>query len=68
MATAKATGAVAKAGASAVKGAVKMATGGGSSSTGSSSTGGASTKDRTGFDMSQLKSSGGSSTGEIKQA
>ena len=68
MATAKATGAVAKAGASAIKGAVKMATGGGSSSTGSGSTGGASTKDRTGFDMSQLKSGGGSSTGEIKQA
>jgi hypothetical protein len=68
MATAKATGAVAKAGVSAVKGAVKMTTGGGSSSTGGSSTGGASTKDRTGFDLSQLKSGGGSSTGEIKQA
>ena len=67
MATAKATGAVAKAGAGVVKGAVKMAAGGSTTSSGTNG-GQASTKDRTGFDMSQLKSSESGSTGEIKQA
>jgi type IV secretion system protein TrbL len=67
MATAKATGAVAKAGAGVVKGAVKMAAGGSTTSSGTNS-GKASTKDRTGFDMSQLKNSESGSTGEIKQA
>jgi hypothetical protein len=65
MATAKVTGAVAKAGVGVVKGAAKMVTGGSTSSSGTN----ASTKDRTGFDMSQLKNSeSGSSTGEIKGA
>ena len=64
IASAKAVGGIAKAGLSAAKGVAGMATGG-TGSTGS--TGKASTKDRTGFDMSLLKSDG-SSTGEIKQA
>ena len=65
IASAKAVGGIAKAGLNAAKGVAGMAAGR-SSSTGSS-TGGTSTKDRTGFDTSLLKSDGGS-TGEIKQA
>jgi len=61
---AKAVGGTIKAATNTAKGAVKMATGG-TGSTGS--TGKASTKDRTGFDTSLLKSDGGS-TGEIKGA
>ncbi len=65
IASAKAVGGIAKAGLNAAKGVAGMATGGSGST---SSTGKASTKDRTGFDTSLLKSDGGSSTGEIKGA